>query len=62
MLKMNRPEWLLIVIGCLACIFNGAVQPAFGVILSKLIVVSGFDRTRYRECLNRWIRVDLPRV
>ncbi|UJR28455.1 hypothetical protein I4U23_009695 [Adineta vaga] len=39
MLKMNRPELLYIIFGCLACICNGGVQPAFGVILSKVIAV-----------------------
>jgi hypothetical protein len=38
-MKMNKPEWLWIVIGCLACICNGGAQPAFGIVLSKLISV-----------------------
>ncbi|CAF0877399.1 unnamed protein product, partial [Didymodactylos carnosus] len=43
MLKMNSPEWLYIVFGCIACICNGGIQPAYGVILSKLIAV-------FQEC------------
>ena len=43
MMKMNKPEWLLIIIGCFACLINGGVQPAFGVILSKLTAVSIFN-------------------
>ena len=39
MFKMNRPEWVLINIGCLACAINGGMQPAFGIILSKLTAV-----------------------
>lgn len=36
---MNRPELHLIILGCLSCIFNGGIQPAFGVTLSKVIAV-----------------------
>ncbi|CAF0852957.1 unnamed protein product [Adineta ricciae] len=56
MLKMNKPELIYIIFGCVACICNGGelrkvvwyenqicpcsgVQPAFGVILSKVIAV-----------------------
>ncbi|CAF3696052.1 unnamed protein product [Adineta steineri] len=39
MLKMNRPELIYIIFGCISCICNGGVQPAFGVILSKIIAV-----------------------
>ncbi|CAF0836926.1 unnamed protein product [Adineta ricciae] len=56
MLKMNKPELIYIIFGCIACICNGGelrkvfkyenqicpcsgVQPAFGVILSKVIAV-----------------------
>ena len=43
MLAMNKPEWLFIVIGCVACIINGGIQPVFGIILSKLTAV-------FQEC------------
>ncbi|CAF4166202.1 unnamed protein product, partial [Rotaria socialis] len=36
MFLMNRPEWLYIAIGCVSCLCNGGIQPAFGVVLSKL--------------------------
>jgi ATP-binding cassette, subfamily B (MDR/TAP), member 1 len=39
MFKMNRPEWLLIIVGCVASFINGGMQPGLGIILSKLIVV-----------------------
>ena len=42
MFMMNKPEWPLIVVGCLACICNGGIQPVFGIILSKLIAVDSF--------------------
>jgi presenilin-like A22 family membrane protease len=40
MLIMNKPEWPLIIIACFACFINGAIQPVFGIILSKLIAVN----------------------
>ncbi|CAF4856078.1 unnamed protein product, partial [Rotaria socialis] len=43
MFLMNRPEWLYIAIGCVSCLCNGGIQPAFGVILSKLTAV-------FQEC------------
>ncbi|CAF4892140.1 unnamed protein product [Rotaria sp. Silwood1] len=42
-LIMNKPEWILIIFGCIACICNGGIQPVFGVILSKLTAV-------FQEC------------
>ena len=42
MFMMNKPEWPLIFVGCIACICNGGIQPVFGIILSKLIAVFGF--------------------
>ncbi|CAF5109540.1 unnamed protein product [Rotaria magnacalcarata] len=43
MFLMNRPEWLYIAIGCVSCLCNGGIQPAFGVVLSKLTAV-------FQEC------------
>ncbi|CAF4169043.1 unnamed protein product [Rotaria sp. Silwood2] len=42
-LIMNKPEWILIIFGCVACLCNGGVEPAFSIILSKLVVV-------FQEC------------
>ena len=39
MFIMNKPEWIFIVIGCVACVINGGIQPVFGIILSKLTAV-----------------------
>ena len=39
MMMMNKPEWILIFIGCIACMINGGIQPVFGIILSKLTAV-----------------------
>jgi len=38
-LKMNRPEWPYILGGTIAAALNGAVQPAFAIIFSKIIAV-----------------------
>ncbi|CAF2524258.1 unnamed protein product, partial [Rotaria sp. Silwood2] len=43
MLKMNKKEWIFILIGCISCLCNGGIQPAFGVVLSKLTAV-------FQEC------------
>ncbi|CAF3561054.1 unnamed protein product [Adineta steineri] len=40
---MNRPEWLLIALGCVACICNGAILPAMGVVVSKIL-------SNFQEC------------
>ncbi|XP_051576241.1 ATP-dependent translocase ABCB1-like isoform X2 [Myxocyprinus asiaticus] len=38
-LKLNKPEWPYIVIGVFCAIINGALQPAFAIIFSKIIAV-----------------------
>ena len=38
MLRMNRPEWVLLIIGCL----NGARESFYGIIQTKLITVNTF--------------------
>ena len=38
-LKLNKPELVYILIGCLGCIVNGSVNPAFSIILGKITVV-----------------------
>jgi hypothetical protein len=36
---MNSPEWIAILIGCIACLLSGAAQPIFAVLLAKIINV-----------------------
>ncbi|CAF5043757.1 unnamed protein product, partial [Rotaria sp. Silwood1] len=43
MLKMNRSEWKLITIGCIACICNGGIRLALAIVLTKLITI-------FQEC------------
>lgn len=49
MLLMNKPEWLIIIFGCISCICNGGIQPAFGIILSKLTAVKFFFLFFYKS-------------
>nr|KAG5714212.1 hypothetical protein BaRGS_018429 [Batillaria attramentaria] len=39
LMRMNAPEWGYILLGCIAAIINGGVQPAFAVIFGKIIGV-----------------------
>ncbi|CAF1454735.1 unnamed protein product [Adineta ricciae] len=39
MLKLNRPEWLYILFGCVASFCTGGFQPAVGILISKIIAV-----------------------
>lgn len=55
--KLNSPEWYFILIGCLAAIINGGVQPAFGIILSKSISVSWHSHiTTYASHPNKKLK------
>jgi hypothetical protein len=38
-LRMNKPEWVLIVIGCLAAFLNGVEQPVYCFVQTKLTIV-----------------------
>ncbi|XP_044148635.1 ATP-binding cassette sub-family B member 5-like isoform X4 [Bufo gargarizans] len=42
-LKLNKSEWLYILIGTLAATINGGVHPAFSVIFAKVIAIFGTD-------------------
>lgn len=39
-LKLNKTEWPYFVVGTVCAIANGALQPAFSIILSEMIAVS----------------------
>jgi hypothetical protein len=36
---MNKPEWILIAIGCIAAALNGSREPLQGVIQAELAIV-----------------------
>ncbi|CAF1578372.1 unnamed protein product [Rotaria sordida] len=37
LLSMTSPEWITILIGCIACVLNGAVQPLFAFLLTQIV-------------------------
>ncbi|CAF4365467.1 unnamed protein product, partial [Rotaria sp. Silwood2] len=37
LLSMNSPEWITILIGCIACLLFGASQPVFAFLLCKIV-------------------------
>lgn len=39
-LKMSQPDWHFIVVGSIAAIFTGCIQPAFALLLSEILGVS----------------------
>ncbi|CAF1331651.1 unnamed protein product [Rotaria sordida] len=42
LLLMNKPEWITILIGCIACILSGATQPMFAFLLAKVVDYTAF--------------------
>ena len=38
-LKMNKPEWHLILIGSLSACVSGVIQPAFAILMSEIVGV-----------------------
>ncbi|CAF1234636.1 unnamed protein product [Rotaria sordida] len=40
LLSMNSPEWITILIGCIACVLNGAAQPLCAFLLTQIVEVS----------------------
>ncbi|CAF4586808.1 unnamed protein product [Rotaria sp. Silwood2] len=39
-LSLAIPEWIFILIGCIACVLSGASQPMFALLLAKIVDVS----------------------
>ncbi|XP_069110402.1 phosphatidylcholine translocator ABCB4-like isoform X1 [Argopecten irradians] len=48
-MRLNSPEWYLIVIGCIASLLFGGVQPCFAIIFSSIITVFGNTDYSYQE-------------
>ncbi|CAF1395525.1 unnamed protein product [Adineta steineri] len=42
-LRMNKPEWILVVIGCIVASLNGGLEPAYSIIQTKVATV-------FQEC------------
>lgn len=38
-LKMNKPEWVFILIGCFAALINGTLEPTSAIVQTKLVTV-----------------------
>ncbi|XP_038049407.1 ATP-dependent translocase ABCB1-like isoform X2 [Patiria miniata] len=51
-MKLNAPEWFYIVIGSIAAGINGAVQPAFAVIFSRVLKVYSYDKVTEVDLIN----------
>ncbi|CAF1162851.1 unnamed protein product [Rotaria sordida] len=49
--SMNSPEWITILIACIACVINAATQPLYSFLLAKIVEAfkycSTFERRRY---------------
>ncbi|CAF4071555.1 unnamed protein product, partial [Adineta steineri] len=51
LLKMNSPEWMFILIGCLACLFGGLRGPVFSILFAKII--NEFNDCKYTDIRHR---------
>jgi hypothetical protein len=49
LMKMNAPEWKYILVGCLAAVINGGIQPSFAVIFGKIVGVGELLLTKCQE-------------
>ncbi|XP_031235861.1 phosphatidylcholine translocator ABCB4 isoform X1 [Mastomys coucha] len=51
-LKLNKTEWPYFVVGTVCAIANGALQPAFSIILSEMIAIfgPGDDTVKQQKC------------
>lgn len=49
-MRLNSPEWPYILLGCIGSIINGAVQPGFAVIFSRILNVFSYtDEGKQRD-------------
>ncbi|CAF1243450.1 unnamed protein product [Adineta steineri] len=51
LLKMNSPEWMFILIGCLACLLGGLRGPLFSILFAKII--NEFNDCKYTDIRRR---------
>jgi hypothetical protein len=40
---MNKPEWMLIVVGCIAAFLNGALEPTAAIVETQIVTVKDFE-------------------
>ncbi|CAF1240235.1 unnamed protein product [Adineta steineri] len=51
LMKMNSPEWMFILIGCLACLLGGLRGPVFSILFAKII--NEFNDCKYDDVRRR---------
>ncbi|CAF1460739.1 unnamed protein product, partial [Adineta steineri] len=51
LMKMNSPEWVFILIGCLACLLGGLRGPVFSILFAK--IVNEFNDCKYTDMRRR---------
>ncbi|CAF3900579.1 unnamed protein product [Adineta steineri] len=51
LLKMNSPEWMFILIGCVACLLGGLRGPLFSILFAKII--NEFNDCKYSDVRRR---------
>ncbi|CAF1490292.1 unnamed protein product [Adineta steineri] len=51
LMKMNSPEWVFILIGCLACLLGGLRGPTFSILFAKII--NEFNDCKYSDVRRR---------
>ena len=57
-MRMNASEWLYILLGCIASIVSGGVQPAFAIVFAEILNVSFLELWATDAHMNElWIRV-----
>ncbi|CAF1071435.1 unnamed protein product [Rotaria sordida] len=49
LLSMSSPEWITILIGCIACVLNGVAQPLFAFLLTKIVEAFKYCSTSERR-------------
>ncbi|KAG8443194.1 hypothetical protein GDO86_011850 [Hymenochirus boettgeri] len=48
-MRINKPEWPYFVVGVICAMINGATQPAFAIIFSKIVGVFGGEKEEVRS-------------
>ncbi|CAF4096095.1 unnamed protein product, partial [Adineta steineri] len=51
LIKMNSPEWMFILIGCLTCLLGGLRGPLFSILFAKII--NEFNDCKYTDIRHR---------
>jgi hypothetical protein len=50
---MNKPEWMIILFGCIMCAMNGAIQTVLTILIGVTVGVSGStEREHCKDILS----------